>query len=64
LDTEKANKLFGRNDLSIDTSFLADNLFMTAFKEQLGPQVLLEIHLSLKKPKVRFGTDPNVIMNF
>jgi len=37
---------------------------MTAFKEQIGPNKDLEIKLTMLKPKVKFGTDPNVVLNF
>jgi hypothetical protein len=64
LDTKRANQLFGRNDLAIDTSYLASKLYMTAFKEMVGPNEDLEIILQILKPTINFKTNPNVIAHF
>lgn len=65
LDTDRVNKLFGRNDIKMDTSFLADSLYMTAFKQEIGPKKDLLLDLSIKKPSVQFkGQGANVILKY
>jgi len=55
LDSKKANTLFKRNDLILDTSFLADTLQMKAFEEEIGPGKPLQITLGMRNPRVEFG---------
>ena len=64
LDTEKVNHLFSRNDLAVDTSYLAENLFMEAFKDKKGPNVPLDVRLGLKRPMIKFGEGSDILLSY
>mmetsp|Transcript_18526 Transcript_18526/g.28449 ORF Transcript_18526/g.28449 Transcript_18526/m.28449 type:complete len:402 (+) Transcript_18526:203-1408(+) len=65
LDTTRANQLFGREDIKIDTTFLANTLNMKCFEDEIGKHKDLVLELGIRNPKVQFKAyDSDIVLNF
>ena len=65
LNSEKLNKFFGKTNLHMDTSFLAQALNIDTFQNKLGTGQPLEAVLKMKNPKLSFGKGgTDIVLSF